>query len=181
MTDKKILILSGSSRRNGNTGLMAEAFAKEAITSGNEAVIIELCGKQIYGCLACDNCTVNNGKCIQNDDMSEIAEQLKACDTLVFAAPVYYGGFPAKLKAVIDRFYALGAKNMTVRDCFLLAAAGRRDKTAADSTIHYYEYLADYMGWNNCGEVCAIGYEDKASIKNSDELKRVRELALCNP
>jgi len=177
MYDKKILILSGSSRKNGNTQLMAEAFAKECSDSGNEVNIIELCTKQINDCLACDYCTKNSRICIQNDDMSTIFELIKSFDTLVFATPVYYGGIPARLKAVIDRFYALGSKNMAIRNCYLLAVAGRNDKTAADSIINYYEYLVNFMGWNNCGEVCAIGYEELASIVNSDELKKVRKLA----
>lgn len=177
MYGKKILILSGSSRKNGNTQLMAEAFAKECSESGNEAKVIELCKKQINDCLACDYCSKNRGICIQNDDMPMILEALKYFDTLVFATPVYYGGMPARLKAVIDRFYALGSKNMAIRDCYLLAVAGRNNNAAADPIINYYKYLADFMGWNNCGEVCAIGYEELASIANSDELKKVRELA----
>lgn len=177
MPNKKILILSGSSRKNGNTQLMAETFAKECSEKGNEVKIIELCTNKINDCLACDYCTKNSGNCIQKDDMSTILDKLKSYDTLVFATPVYYGGIPARLKAVIDRFYALGSKNMAIRNCFLLAVAGRNDNTATDSIVNYYEYLVNFMGWNNCGEVCAVGYEELCSIENSDELKKVRDLA----
>lgn len=176
MYGNKVLILSGSSRKNGNSQLMAEAFAKECIESGNEVKIIELCDMRINECLACNYCTKSGNTCIQKDDMPAILELLKSFDSLVFATPVYYGGISARLKAVIDRFYALGSKNMAIRNCFLLAVAGRSDETATDSIINYYEFLVNFMGWNNCGEVCAIGYEDIASIENSDELKKVREL-----
>ncbi len=178
MFGKKVLILSGSSRKNGNTQLMAEAFAMECRETGNDVELIQLYEKSVNPCLACDYCSDNGGTCIQNDDMYAIAEFLKTFDTLVFATPVYYGGIPAKLKAVIDRFYALGSKNMAVKNCYLLAVAGRENASAADTVIHYYEYLTDFMGWNNCGEVCAIGYEELASISGSEELRKVRELAL---
>jgi multimeric flavodoxin WrbA len=112
--------------------------------------------------------------------MSIILEIVTSYDTLVFATPVYYGSMPARLKAIIDRFYALGSKNMAIRDCFILAVAGRKDKTATDALINYYEYLVNFMGWNNCGELCATGYEEIASIKNSNELKKAQTLALYN-
>jgi Multimeric flavodoxin WrbA len=107
--------------------------------------------------------------------MLAIVELLKTSDLLVFAAPVYYGGIPSKLKAVIDRFYVLGAKKMTIRQCILLTVAGRNTESATDSIIHYYRYLADFMKWDNWGEVEAIGYEKLAAIADSEELKKVRE------
>lgn len=176
MDSKKILILSGSSRKNGNTQLMAETFAEECHKAGKEVKIIELCDLQVNDCLACNYCMKNTGTCIQNDDMPAIVELLVSFDLLVFATPVYYGGIPARLKAVIDRFYALGSKNMAIRNCILLVVAGRNTESATDSIISYYRYLIDFMGWNNYGEVSIVGYEELASIANSDELKKVREL-----
>lgn len=173
----KILIISGSSRKNGNTQLMAQAFADECLKTGNEVKIIELCNQHINDCLACDYCTKNSGRCAQTDDMTILSKYLKSFDSLVFATPVYYGGISARLKAVIDRFYALGAKNMAIKNCVLLTVAGRTHEAAADPVISYYRYLADFMGWNNCGEVSALGYEEAASISGSDKLNEVRVLA----
>ena len=180
MIGRKILILSGSSRKNGNSQLLAEAFATGAMESENEVKLITLYDKNVYDCLACDYCSKNGGKCIQNDDMSIIFETLKFYDTLVIATPVYYGSMPARLKSVIDRFYALGSKNMAIRDCYILAVSGRNDDSATDIIINYYEYLVNFMGWNNAGELCARGYEEIASIKNSNILKKAHELAKIN-
>lgn len=65
MENKKILILSGSSRKNGNTQILAEAFADESRKAGNEVKIIELCDQQINNCLACNYCAENGGICWQ--------------------------------------------------------------------------------------------------------------------
>ncbi len=53
---KRILILTGSPRRGGNSDLMADAFAKGASEAGNSVVQFNTAHKHIQGCRACDNC-----------------------------------------------------------------------------------------------------------------------------
>lgn len=54
---KRILILTGSPRRGGNSDLMADAFAKGASEAGNSVVQFNTAHKHIQGCRACDNCS----------------------------------------------------------------------------------------------------------------------------
>lgn len=74
----KILVLNGSPRPNGNTAKMVEAFKKGAATGGNEVNVIDVCRKNIKGCLACEYChTKEKGKCAQKDDMQEVYALLR--------------------------------------------------------------------------------------------------------
>ena len=69
---KRILILMGSPRKNGNTELLVNAFMEGAAEAGHQAELIRLSALNIHCCLACGYCTRNQVKCIQQDDMESI-------------------------------------------------------------------------------------------------------------
>lgn len=164
---KKILILSGSGRKNGNTQSLAEAFARKCRKEGHRVTILELSEFQIKHCLSCDYCKKYSGICIQNDDMWQIAKIIRECEVLIFATPVYYGGMSSRLKAVIDRFYGINIRDCGVKESALLSVAGRTAESAADQVIQYYHYLTDFFGWKDCGMINAIGFEEKGSLKGN--------------
>lgn len=103
-----ILVLNGSPHANGNTKKMINAFKDGAIAAGNKVDIIDVCHKNIRGCLACEHCHISGkGRCIQNDDMQYIYPLLEKADCLIIASPIYYHGITGQLKCVIDRLYAV--------------------------------------------------------------------------
>lgn len=102
---KKICILMGSPRKNGNTAALASAFAAEAGKRGNAVEVIWLHDKEIQPCRGCRTCQKdwNSFGCPQNDDMPEIAERVLQCELLVIATPVYSWYCTPPVKAVMDR------------------------------------------------------------------------------
>ncbi|MDO4371901.1 MAG: flavodoxin family protein, partial [Clostridia bacterium] len=103
---KKILILEGSPRRNGNSAILSEEFARGAQEAGCSVERVRIADKKIAGCLGCNACYRNSGACIQKDDMAEVRERMLAADAIVLASPIYFYSMTAQLKAVIDRTYA---------------------------------------------------------------------------
>ncbi len=101
-----ILAIYGSPRRNGNSSLLLERFLaaiqhESGLSSGGHKIErIRLIG-DYRPCLGCDACV--RGSCIQKDDMQYLYPKLEAADVIVVAAPVYFYGLPAQLKAVVDR------------------------------------------------------------------------------
>ena len=86
----RILVLNGSPRENGNTKKMVSAFKEGAVSSGHQVDVVDVCRKNIGGCLACEYChTKGGGECIQKDDMQELYELLREAETLVIASPIY--------------------------------------------------------------------------------------------
>lgn len=84
----KILVLNGSPRANGNTEAMVDAFAEGAREAGHEADVVNVCRKQVAGCMACEYChTRGDGRCAVNDDMAEIVAAINASDMLCSQAP----------------------------------------------------------------------------------------------
>ena len=104
---KKILILSGSPRKSGNSDLLCDAFASGAKETGNEVEKIRVGAKKIAYCSACYYCREHGGKCVHQDDVAEILQKMIDADVIVLASPVYFYSIDAQLKAVIDRTLAL--------------------------------------------------------------------------
>ena len=103
----KILVLNGSPRPQGDTAKMVAVFKDSAERAGHEVCVINVCRREIKGCLACEYCHgKGRGECIQKDDMQEIYAQLRDTNMLVLASPIYYHGISGQLKCVIDRFYS---------------------------------------------------------------------------
>ena len=103
---KKVLIVSSSPRRNGNTEMLCEQFAKGALEAGNEVERINVNDKKIGYCIDCEVCRNNNGKCVIKDDAEEVIGKMITCGVLVLSTPVYFYSITAQLKTLIDRSFA---------------------------------------------------------------------------
>lgn len=99
---KKVLVISASPRRNGNSDILCNEFIKGATESGNQVEKIFLRDKKINYCLGCGVCN-NTHKCVQKDDMAEILNKMVDADVIVLATPVYFYTMDAQLKTLIDR------------------------------------------------------------------------------
>ena len=102
--NKKVVIISSTPRKNGNSQVLCEAFEKGAKETGNEVELIRLRENKINYCVACYGCS-NTGKCVQNDGMNEILEKIVSADVLVLASPIYMYDICGQLKTFIDRIF----------------------------------------------------------------------------
>ncbi len=127
----KIIALQGSPKQKGNTAKVFQWVEEELISLGHEVESIYLNSKKIHGCLACGKCKereksklditnkdnrtakANNSDiidrigCVQNDDAVKILELMVNADLVIFTSPIYFWGFTAQLKSLIDRTYSL--------------------------------------------------------------------------
>ena len=108
----KFTTLLGSARKKGNTAKVLGWIEEELVNQGHEVSRITLHDKAIHCCLACAKCKESPDAidCVQKDDAIEIMEQMIAADGVVFASPLYFWGFSAQIKALIDRSYSLVTK-----------------------------------------------------------------------
>ena len=92
-----IIILTGSVRRNGNTDLLAKAFADGAKLH-HHVEILSVADYHVYPCTGCNACFQWEGNtCVQQDDMQKLYPKLAAADVIVLATPVYFYGVSAQL------------------------------------------------------------------------------------
>lgn len=85
----KVLIVSSSPRKGGNSDVLCDQFAKGAAAAGHEVESVSLREKKLSPCRACYAC-MENHICAINDDMAEIFPKLVAADVIVLASPVYF-------------------------------------------------------------------------------------------
>lgn len=126
---KKVLILSSSPRKGGNSDVLCDVFLKGASESGNEVEKIFLKEKKIDCCSGCGFCSEHGAKsvCSQKDDMAEIFKKLIEADVIVMATPVYFYTMCAQMKTLIDRCCA-GYTEIRNKEFYFIV-------TAADTEI----------------------------------------------
>lgn len=172
---KKVLIISSSLRKGGNSEMLAKEFEKGALEAGNEVEIVSLRDKSIgfcRGCLAC----LKLGKCVIGDDAVEIAEKMKNADVLVFTTPVYYYSVSGQLKTMLDRANPLYDSDYRFTDVYLLAAAAENENTTVEGAEKAVQ------GWIDCfgrarlsGVIFAGGVNDLGDIAGHKGLAEAYE------
>ena len=103
---KKVVIISSSPRRKGNSQELCKQFRKGAKEAGHEVEIINLNDYKINPCLACEYCRKHEQRCFQKDDADRIIQKMIEADVWVLSTPVYFYSVSAQMKLLIDRFFA---------------------------------------------------------------------------
>lgn len=99
---KRVLLLCGSPRPNGNTAQVVAECARVIEAAGLETDVVSLAGKVIQSCTACARCG-EEGLCVIDDEVNGIIEQLRKSDGFIVAAPVYFGTARADVMAALQR------------------------------------------------------------------------------
>lgn len=107
---KKILIVSGSPRKKGNTIHIVNILLEKMQQKDGNFVFdhLYLKDKNLKFCLGCLNCLKRGGEaCPLNDDKAEILAEMHTADGLIFACPGYSHQVTAMFKNFLDRFMYL--------------------------------------------------------------------------
>lgn len=166
---KKVCILNGSPRPNGNTKELIRRFTKGAEAAGHEVICFDLQKMAIHGCLGC----CKGGKdesspCVQKDDMEKIYPVYRDADIVVLASPMYYWGISGQLKTAFDRLFAVAELTPDYenpkKECVLLMAAEGDTESNFAPVRAFYEGLTSHLGWRNKGSVYAGGNMEAGDI-----------------
>jgi len=147
--DKKVLILSSSPRKGGNSETLAAAFARGAREAGNQVETVYLREKQYGFCKGCFAC-LKLGHCVIRDDAVEIAARMHDADALVFVTPVYYYSVSGQLKTMLDRANPLYDTDYAFTKAYLLATAAEDEPEAVEGTVKAVQ------GWVDCFPRCEL-------------------------
>lgn len=172
---KKVLILSGSPRKNGNSDILCDEFARGAAEAGNHVEKIRVSEKNIGFCRACYACR-GTGVCAIKDDMAEVLQKMIDADVLVLASPVYFYSIDAQLKALIDRTVArwLDVKN---KEFYYIVTAADSGKEAAETTLACFRGYADCVdGAIEKGVIYGMGVYEKGKVKDTAAMKEAYEM-----
>ena len=172
--DKKVLILLGSPRRNGNSAALAEQIGKGAEGAGAGVEFLFIQGMDIKPCRACWTCQKPESKqCVINDDMQDLFPKLVAADAWVIATPVHWFNMSAQTKLWMDRCFALAkyGENPFRKKIAIAISYGDTDpySSGAVNAIRCFQDSFKYAG----AKIAGIVY---GSALNPGEINRNKEL-----
>lgn len=173
---KKVLILSGSPRRGGNSDTLCDQFMKGATEAGNEVEKIFVAGKKIAPCMACYYCCSYEGVCTIKDDMGEVLQKMIDADVIVLSSPVYFYSISAQLKAVIDRTVArwLEVKN---KEFYYIMTAAEDSDSVMDTTLACFRgYAACVEGAEEKGVIYGKGVYERGEILDKPLMQQAYEM-----
>lgn len=172
----KVLILNGSPKADGNTGLalneMIRVFTQEDI----ETELIQIGSQQIRGCTGCGTC-YRSGKCVFDDLVNEVAEKLREADGMVIGSPVYYASANGTLIAFLDRLFYSARYPLTMKVGASIAVARRGGCSSTFDQLNKYFTIsgmpvASSQYWNS-----VHGAKPGQAAEDAEGLQTMRTLA----
>jgi multimeric flavodoxin WrbA len=170
----KVLGLSGSMRKEGNTAQLIKVILQRCKDAGIKTEFVSLAGKKIMPCLGCEKCKVEKWCINKTDDWDDIVKKVLDCDVLVIGSPTYYYDVNGQLKNFIDRTYSLyhdrklaGKKGVTV--------AVHANKGAI-RTIQTLEGFLSSHEFASLGCVKGTGYHEGDVLNDAEAIKKAQKI-----
>lgn len=179
---KKVLILSSSPRRGGNSDTLCEEFMRGAEENGNQVEKLRLSELKIDACSACYGCK-KLGRCVKQDDMEMVLSKMREADVIVLATPVYFYTMCAQMKTMIDRTLGGAQRPGLENKDFYLIATAADGRAAMERTIDGLRgYLECLPGAREMGVIYGAGAWQLGDIEGNPAMKEAYEMgkSICS-
>ena len=133
----KVLLVNGSSRKNGCTLTALNEAAKALNEEGVETEFFFIGNEALPDCIACRKCR-ETGRCIVNDIVNAFVEKAKSADGFIFGSPVYYAHPSGRLLTFMDRAFYSGGAAFCFKPAAAVLSARRAGTTASMDVINKY-------------------------------------------
>lgn len=167
----KVLIVSSSPRKGGNSEVLCKEFEAGANSKGHSVETVYVGDKKINYCTGCGYCFSHQGVCSQKDDMVEIKDKMINADIIVLSTPIYFYTMCGQLKTFIDRccfFY----RSLAGKGFYYIMTSADTSKSAMDRTISEFGgFLACIPSSKLLGTVYGVGAWDKGDISKTAHVK----------
>lgn len=174
----KITVISGSPHKEGTSAVLVNKFIRGAEEAGHEVYRFDAAYRSVHPCMACDKCLADGGRCVYQDDMTELSEKIIGSDAVIFASPIYYNDICGQLKVTIDRFYAKDAEMKGAKKTALLLSFGDDTMEAVEGVVGNFKAMIGYFGWKLAGPgvVAAVGCSTADDVKKTSIPQKAYEL-----
>jgi len=184
-----VLGIYGSPRPGGNSDILLDRALEGAGAGGAEVDRIYARDLKISGCLECGGCD-ETGACIIPDEMDVLYPKLRESEVIIMAAPMFFYGVPAQLKALVDRSQALWSKRRLEKTPdqwkrydhgrgFFIGVGATKGKTLFDGSKMMAKYFFDALDKSYEGGLFYAGVEARGSIADrSEALQEAFDLGL---
>ena len=181
MEKKNILIVNGSPRMKGNTRSILKTLEKilaEKFPAANTE-FIDICKQTLKGCVNCNSCMNNGGKCVHDDDTNFLMEKILAADVIIFGSPVYWMGITAQLKLFIDKFYCKDPVMHDLEKKIAVISVGAAELSDGQYGIieAQFKEMAEFLGWTFVCSSSFAAWQEGDWEKDPENMKKVKALA----
>lgn len=174
--NKKVLILSSSPRKGGNSDRLCDEFLRGAESAGNEVEKIFLKEKLIHYCTGCGACSMYGKPCPQKDDAAAVIEKMIKADVIVMATPVYFYTMSAQMKTLIDRCCARYLE-MKGKEFYFIISAAEESIPMMERTIDGFRGFLDCLeGPVEKGVVYGVGAWRSGEIEGKPSMEEAYEM-----
>ena len=174
----KVLLLNGSTRKDGCTYLALSEAAKALNEQGVETEIVQMGGGPVRDCAGCNGCA-GKGRCAFGDDMvNEVIAKAKEADGFVFGSPVYYAHPSGQILSLLDRVFYAGVEGFLHKPAAVVVTARRAGTTASLDALNKYLLNAEMpivssTYWNMVfGPAPELVEQDKEGLQTMRNLGR---------
>lgn len=170
---KKVLVISASPRRGGNTDLLCDEFVRGAREAGGEVEKIFLDDYTID--FFHEQYELSADSVADGDQAPLIIAKMVDADIIVLSSPVYYMNIDGQLKTLMDRCFrnnGLGGKEFY----YITACADAEDSTAETAIFAFRGFVVCLPDPVERGMVKAIGMGRKGAVEQSQYMRQAYEL-----
>ena len=172
---KNIIVISSSPRIEGNSDILTNQFICGAKESGHKVCKINFSNKNINYCKGCLSCQLTS-RCLQDDDMDEILEEMVNADVIVFATPVYFFSMCGQMKTFIDRTTPR-YNELCNKEFYYLLTASINDEKYLKPTVREFNVFLDCLkNPSQKGIVYGINSTEVGEIKASPAYMEAYEM-----
>lgn len=183
---KKIVILKGSPRKNGNTNSLLLPFCEELKSQGAEYVEFDLSSMKIDPCIACRGCQRNWSifGCTRKDDLQKVFDAIMDSDMIILATPIYSWFCTTPMKTALDRLvYGMnkyygkekGPALWEGKSLAMVVTCGYRPERGADLFEEAMRRYCKHSRLTYLGMICErhMGYETVFMDEKKEENARM--------
>ena len=173
---KKVLIISASPRKGGNSDTLCDEFMRGALELGHTVRKVRLMEQKIGYCTGCGVCNQTH-HCILKDDMEGLLNTMMAADVIVLATPVYFYAMNGQLKTFIDRCVPQYTE-IKNKDFYFIITAADTDKGIMEKVIESLRgFTRDCLeNAHEKGIIYGLGVWQMGDVKRSPALTEAYEM-----
>ncbi len=181
MDNKRILVINGATRVNGNTDIILSKLITSALQTDVQIKQIDVRKKKIKDCIGCYQCN-DNTACSIKDDMVEVYEEINKSALIIFASPIYWWGVTGIMKVLIDRLYLyysdLNKPFIAGKKAIIISPMNMNsDIYKSKIFLDFYKIVFDNLNMILV-ETCLFGNVNEKGViqKNSEYLNQINQL-----
>jgi multimeric flavodoxin WrbA len=171
----KVLGISGSPRKDGNTATLVKVILDRCHTAGIDTEFVSLAGKKILPCLGCEKCRETKCCVIEKDDWVKVIKKVLDCDVLIIGSPTYFFDVNGQTKNFIDRTFSLyHDRKLTGRKGVAVAVHANKGVTRTIQTLEGFLSTHEFA---SLGSVKGTGFHEGDILNDTVAIQKAEKTA----